>query len=72
MTHPDTTSAIGMQVRAVSGRNEHSGTPMEYWSATSSAVVDRIADNWQRTEETYNATRMQHYFSAEFLMVVRC
>lgn len=68
MTKPDTTTALGMQVRAVSGRNEHSGTPMEYWTAMSNTVVDRIADNWQRTEETYNATRMQHYFSAEFLM----
>ncbi len=68
MTHVDTTTSIGMQVRAVSGRREDAGTPMEYWTATSNAVVDRIAENWQRSEERYNASRMQHYFSAEFLM----
>lgn len=41
---------------------------MEHWQGTASAVVDAIAENWQKTEERYNASRMQHYFSAEFLM----
>ncbi|MGB4634700.1 MAG: glycogen/starch/alpha-glucan phosphorylase [Actinomycetaceae bacterium] len=68
MNRPDMTTSVGMQVRAVSGRNERSGTPTEYWTALSNAVVDRIADNWEKTEKAYNAGRMQHYFSAEFLM----
>ncbi|MDO5025508.1 MAG: glycogen/starch/alpha-glucan phosphorylase [Trueperella sp.] len=68
MTHVDATTSLGMQVRSVSGKNAHSGTPMEYWTGAAQMVVDRIADNWQRTEERYNAGRMQHYFSAEFLM----
>ncbi|MDP9800482.1 starch phosphorylase [Arcanobacterium wilhelmae] len=59
---------IGTQVRAVSGRNPMSGTSMEYWQALASTVVAALADNWQATEERYNASRMQHYFSAEFLM----
>lgn len=67
MTDLDTTASLGMQVRTVSGRNEKSGTPAEYWEATSNLVVDRIADNWEATEKRYNASRMQHYFSAEFL-----
>lgn len=67
MTDLDTTPSLGMQVRSVSGRNEKSGTPTEYWEATSNLVVDRIADNWEATEKRYNASRMQHYFSAEFL-----
>lgn len=67
MTDLDTTASLGMQVRSVSGRNEKSGTPTEYWEATSNLVVDRIADNWEATEKRYNASRMQHYFSAEFL-----
>ena len=68
MTNVDTSTAIGQQVRAVSGRTPEAATPMEYWTATSNAVVSRIADNWKRSEDTYNAGRMQHYFSAEFLM----
>ncbi|NLW13326.1 MAG: glycogen/starch/alpha-glucan phosphorylase, partial [Trueperella sp.] len=68
MTHADITTAIGGQVRSVSGKNAHSATLMEYWQGTASAVVDAIAENWQKTEERYNASRMQHYFSAEFLM----
>lgn len=68
MTHVDATTSLGMQVRSVSGKNAYSGTPMEYWTGAAKMVVDRIADNWQRTEERYNAGRMQHYFSAEFLM----
>ncbi|MGV9182025.1 glycogen/starch/alpha-glucan phosphorylase [Arcanobacterium canis] len=59
---------IGTQVRAVSGRNPMSGTSMEYWQALATTVVAALADNWQATEERYNASRMQHYFSAEFLM----
>ena len=68
LTHADITTAIGGQVRSVSGKNAHSATLMEYWQGTASAVVDAIAENWQKTEERYNASRMQHYFSAEFLM----
>lgn len=68
MSDANMTRAIGQQVRTVSGRNPQSATPLEYWAATSNAVVAKLADNWEKTEETYNATRMQHYFSAEFLM----
>ncbi|QOR46149.1 glycogen/starch/alpha-glucan phosphorylase [Trueperella pecoris] len=68
MTHADLTTAIAGQVRAFSGKNASSATPMEYWQGTAAAVVDHLAENWQKTEERYNASRMQHYFSAEFLM----
>ncbi len=68
LTHADITKAIGSQVRSVSGKNAHSATLMEYWQGTASAVVSALAENWQKTEDVYNASRMQHYFSAEFLM----
>ncbi|MCI7304874.1 MAG: glycogen/starch/alpha-glucan phosphorylase [Trueperella sp.] len=68
MTHAQLTAAIAGQVRSVSGKNVFSATPQEYWQGTAAAVVDYLADNWQKTEERYNTARMQHYFSAEFLM----
>ncbi len=68
MTQFDSKSAIGHQVRTVSGRTPQSATPMEYWAATSNAIMSHLADNWEKTEQTYNSGRMQHYFSAEFLM----
>ncbi|WP_353064993.1 glycogen/starch/alpha-glucan phosphorylase [Arcanobacterium hippocoleae] len=68
MSDANITRAVGHQVRTVSGRNPKSASPLEYWAATANTVVAKLADNWEKTEETYNATRMQHYFSAEFLM----
>ncbi|MFP7707521.1 glycogen/starch/alpha-glucan phosphorylase [Trueperella sp. LYQ141] len=68
MTNTVNTYSIAPYVRSVSGRNALNATITEYWQATSAAVVGQLADAWQKTEETYNATRMQHYFSAEFLM----
>ena len=41
---------------------------MEVWQGLSAAVVDAIADNWYTTDQRYRAGRMEHYFSAEFLM----
>lgn len=56
------------QVRAVSGRPERVSTEMEAWQGLSAAIIDRIADRWHATERTYAVGRMEHYFSAEFLM----
>lgn len=56
------------QVRAVSGRPERISTEMEAWQGLSAAIIDRIADRWHATERTYAVGRMEHYFSAEFLM----
>ncbi|MFC2474015.1 MAG: glycogen phosphorylase, partial [Actinomyces sp.] len=67
MTQKLVTSAPA-QVRAVSGRPETAATLMEVWQGLSAAVVDTIADNWHATEQTYRTGRMEHYFSAEFLM----
>lgn len=62
------TTALGMSVRSVSGRTPESSTDMEFWTALSYDVVAHLADNWEKTEKRYNAGRMEHYFSAEFLM----
>ena len=56
------------QVRAVSGRPERVSTEMEAWQGLSAAIIDHIADRWHATERSYSVGRMEHYFSAEFLM----
>ena len=67
MTQP-LTEHLKSHVRAVSGRPERVATAMEVWQGLSSAIVDRIADRWHATERAYATGRMEHYFSAEFLM----
>lgn len=62
------TDTLSSQVRAGSGKPLRASTPMEVWQGLSAAVVDRIADRWHATDRTYAAGRMEHYFSAEFLM----
>lgn len=59
---------VGSFVRSVSGTSAQAATDKKFWFGLSQAVMDRIAQPWQRTMETYAATRQQHYFSAEFLM----
>lgn len=61
-------ASLPSSVRAGSGRSVESSTPMEVWQGLSAAIVDQIADNWEKTQKTYKAGRMEHYFSAEFLM----
>ncbi|QPL05987.1 MULTISPECIES: glycogen/starch/alpha-glucan phosphorylase [Actinomyces] len=61
-------STVPSQVRAVSGRPAEASTRMEVWQGLSAAVVDAIANDWHATDERYRAGRMEHYFSAEFLM----
>ncbi|WP_172119629.1 glycogen/starch/alpha-glucan phosphorylase [Actinomyces faecalis] len=61
-------STVPSQVRAVSGHPAGASTEMEVWQGLSAAVVDAIADSWYATEQRYRAGRMEHYFSAEFLM----
>ncbi|WP_130864648.1 glycogen/starch/alpha-glucan phosphorylase [Acidipropionibacterium timonense] len=59
---------VAAQVRAESGRPVDSSTTMEVWQGLSRAVVSRVATDWNRTTRQYRAGRMEHYFSAEFLM----
>ena len=61
-------STVPSQVRAVSGHPAGVSTEMEVWQGLSAAVVDAIADDWYATEQRYREGRMEHYFSAEFLM----
>ena len=61
-------STVPSQVRAVSGHPADVSTEMEVWQGLSAAVVDAIADDWYATEQRYREGRMEHYFSAEFLM----
>ena len=61
-------ATVPSQIRAVSGHPAEASTQMEVWQGLSSAVVDAIADDWYATTRAYQAGRMEHYFSAEFLM----
>ncbi len=62
------TDQLGAQVRTVAGRTPHTSTDMEFWQGLSATVMERIAENWEKTTVAYNAARQQHYLSAEFLM----
>ena len=59
---------VPSHVRSVSGHPAKASTQMEVWQGLSAAVVDAIADSWHATEQKYRTGRMEHYFSAEFLM----
>ena len=61
-------TTVPSAVRSVSGHPAEASTQMEVWQGLSAAVVDAIADNWYTTDQRYRAGRMEHYFSAEFLM----
>ena len=60
-------STVPSHVRAASGVSPHSASNRKFWSGLSGAVMEQIADNWERTRAAYAETRQQHYFSAEFL-----
>ena len=61
-------TTVPSAVRSISGHPAEASTQMEVWQGLSAAVVDAIADNWYTTDQRYRAGRMEHYFSAEFLM----
>ena len=62
------TDSLGSFTRSISGRRVEASTPMEFWTGMSQAVVERIAENWEKTTDKYAGGRQEHYFSAEFLM----
>lgn len=64
----DLTQSVAPAVRATSGRPADRSTPYEVWQGLSSAVIERVAERWDATTRAYAAGRMEHYFSAEFLM----
>lgn len=58
---------IALQVRACSGKSSDRGTARDYWLALSRSIVEILADDWEKTRDTYDTVRQAHYFSAEFL-----
>lgn len=54
-------------IRAAAGVSPASASSRKTWSGLSSAVMEDIADNWEKTKTAYAQGRQQHYFSAEFL-----
>lgn len=61
-------SHLASHVRAEGGRTPESASEREFWAGLSRVVMDRLAEDWERTTRAYEAKRRQHYFSAEFLM----
>ncbi|MBP7401832.1 MAG: glycogen/starch/alpha-glucan phosphorylase [Clostridia bacterium] len=69
MTDPTTLSErIESHIRAEAARTHTTATPWEYWTALSRAIVEHIADPWEKTRHAYASGRQTHYFSAEFLV----
>ncbi|GGG70235.1 glycogen/starch/alpha-glucan phosphorylase [Corynebacterium pelargi] len=64
----DLTQRIAGFVRSASGTAPEEATDRKFWFGLSGAVMDSLAENWAATTKAYNATRQQHYLSAEFLM----
>lgn len=58
---------IDTHVRAETGHTSAKACARDYWSALSKSIIELIADDWQKTRETYDNVRQEHYFSAEFL-----
>ncbi|MDO4762070.1 MAG: glycogen/starch/alpha-glucan phosphorylase [Corynebacterium sp.] len=59
---------VAGHVRAASGTSPKHATARKFWFGLSASVMEQLADRWEKTTQAYNATRQQHYFSAEFLM----
>ena len=68
MSHDLNSTTVGGHVRAAAGTSPEHASTRKFWTGLSRNIQERIADDWERTRQTYNATRQQHYFSAEFLM----
>ncbi|MGV0383768.1 maltodextrin phosphorylase MalP [Corynebacterium sp. 22_2729] len=68
MSHELNSTTVGGHVRAAAGTSPEHASTRKFWTGLSRNIQERIADDWERTREAYNATRQQHYFSAEFLM----
>ncbi len=68
MTHePAFAHTVAGHVRSFSGRTPESSTVKKFWTGLSAAVMEQIADDWEKTQHTYKASRRAAYFSAEFL-----
>lgn len=65
---PKLTDSAASHVRASAGTSPESAPDRKFWFGLSDAVMEQLADRWEATTKAYNATRQQHYFSAEFLM----
>lgn len=65
---PKLTDSVAGHVRASAGTSPESAPDRKFWFGLSDAVMEQLADRWEATTKAYNATRQQHYFSAEFLM----
>ena len=68
MSHELNSTTVGGHVRAAAGTSPEHASTRKFWTGLSRNIQERIADDWERTRQTYDATRQQHYFSAEFLM----
>ncbi|MCS4489057.1 glycogen/starch/alpha-glucan phosphorylase [Corynebacterium sp. ES2775-CONJ] len=65
---PALDATVAGHVRAVAGSSPATATNRKFWFGLSHSVMEQLSDNWERTTKAYNATRQQHYLSAEFLM----
>lgn len=50
------------------GKSLEKAGSYQVWNCLSSALLEGIVDNWEKTEETYKQNKMAYYISAEYLM----
>ncbi|MGI6077753.1 MAG: glycogen/starch/alpha-glucan phosphorylase [Fastidiosipilaceae bacterium] len=56
------------QIKGSIGGKPYVGTAHDIWNALARVIIERIADRWTTTDETYSEGKRAYYFSAEFLM----
>lgn len=56
------------EIKANTGGNLEKASTRDYWQALSKYMVAHLAEDWQRSKESYSKQRQEHYFSAEFLV----
>ena len=67
-TKEEMLDSIVRHIRAEYGKDLDLVTEHEFWTALSRSVMERLAENWEKTRKLYGQVRQTHYFSAEFLI----
>ncbi|HSN65067.1 MAG TPA: glycogen/starch/alpha-glucan phosphorylase, partial [Fusibacter sp.] len=62
------TDKIKFFLKSEFGKHLENASEQEIYYALSKAIMSDLADNWEKTKETYAKEKQAYYFSAEFLM----
>ncbi len=62
------TEEIKLFLKSEFGKHLKNASEQEIYYALSKAIMTELADNWEKSKETYAKEKQAFYFSAEFLM----